>query len=128
MSGSRYHHQPFVLDSSAAEEGARDSADEVASGFGGLTIVSAPEDLSWLGVGELLARPPQPTLARTWLVMRSLASLLSMTLLVSEPPPPCSGIPAVGAGSGRGGGGPCGSLPRIAMLHGICRVSCDSRS
>jgi hypothetical protein len=105
MSGGRYHRQPFVLDSSAAgEEGAGDLADEVASGFGGLTIVSAPEDLSWLGVGELLARPPQPTLARTWLVMRSLASLLSMTLSVSEPPLSCFGIPAIEAGSSWGGG------------------------
>ncbi len=86
MSGSRYHHQPFVLDSSAAEEGARDSADEVASGFGGLTIVSSQENSSWLGVGELLASPPQPMLTRTWLAMRSFASWLSMTLLVSEPP------------------------------------------
>jgi hypothetical protein len=48
-----------VLDSSASgEEGAGDSADEVASRFGGLIIVSAREDLSWLGVGELLACPP----------------------------------------------------------------------
>ncbi len=105
MSGGRYHHEPFVLDSSAArEEGVGDLVDEVASRFGGLTIVSALEDSSWLGVGESLACPPQPTLAHTQLATCSLASLLSMTSSVSEPPPPHSGIPAVGAGGGHGRG------------------------
>jgi hypothetical protein len=68
MSGGRYHCQPFVLDSSAAgEKGAGDLADEVASRFGGLTIVSTQEDSSWLGVRELLACPP-PANARAHLV------------------------------------------------------------
>ena len=54
MPSRRYVRKPFVLDAAGAEggEAARVDglADEVASGLGGLTIVLAPDDSSWLKI------------------------------------------------------------------------------
>ncbi len=60
MSGG-LRRQPFCLDSPGDKGNGKlgGLADEVSSGLGGLTIVSAPGDTSWLGVGGLPAQPPQ---------------------------------------------------------------------
>ena len=55
MSGRCFQGKSFVLDgANNKEDGAEahgGSMDKVVSGFGGLTIVSAPDDVSWVGIG-----------------------------------------------------------------------------
>jgi hypothetical protein len=85
-----YDCQPFVLESpgNEGEEGAckEGLTDEVTSGLGGLTIVSAPDNTSWIGVGGQPARLPLsvPAHARA---TRSFSSLHLVTSLMTELPP-----------------------------------------
>jgi hypothetical protein len=107
MPTCRYERQPFVLDLAGNEGEERASGetltDAVVSSFGGLTIVSAPDDSSWIGVGGHPARLPLSAPAHTR-ATRSFSSALLVTLSMTEPPPIWSGVPAAGAGSARGGG------------------------
>ena len=87
------------------------SADKVASGFGGLTIVLAPDDMSWVGImGVCLVFPsrlPQsaPPRGRTTPRATLLSSLSIAFLVLTEPLSMHAFTPTVGrAGLGRGGG------------------------
>jgi hypothetical protein len=107
------------------EEGAckEGLTDEVASGLGGLTTVSAPDNMSWLGVGGQPAHLPLlvPACARA---TRSFSSLLSVTLSMMELPPLQSGVPTAGAGSALGGGNlwlPSADSHALRDTHGKLR-------
>ncbi len=109
MLGSRFRCVPFVLDESSNNDevaGALGSLPcDLASSLGGLTIMSAANDTSWLGIGGLPARPPQSVPARIRApAARSFPSALSVTSSMTESPPLWTGIPTGGAGSGHGGG------------------------
>jgi hypothetical protein len=103
----RYECQPFLLDLAGNEGEERASGetltDTVASSFGGLTIVSAPDDSSWIGIGGHPTCLPLSAPARAR-ATRSFSSALLVTLLMTEPPPIWSGVPAARAGSARWGG------------------------
>jgi hypothetical protein len=90
MPTRRYYRQPFVLElpGDEGEEGARKEGlmDEVTSGLGGLTIVSAPDDMSWIGVGGQPACLPLSAPARAC-ATRSFSSLLLVTSSMTELPP-----------------------------------------
>ncbi len=127
MPTHRYKCQPFVLESpgNEGEEGAREEGltVEVASGLGGLTIVSAPDNMSWIGVGGQPAHLPLSAPAHTR-ATRSFSSLLSVTLSMMEPPPLRSGVPVIGAGSARGGGNswlPSADSHALRDTHGKLR-------
>ncbi len=91
MSCRSYQRKSFVLDGTNDEEDVAEarggSSDKVVSGFGGLTIVSAPDDTSWLGVrGIPLGFPtrlPQATPPRGSATLRS---TLSGSLSTSQQP------------------------------------------
>ncbi len=116
MSGGCFHRDLFVLDESSDNDEVAIALgslpDDLASGLRGLTIMSAADDTntSWLGIGGLPARPPQS--APAWIcapAVCSFPSAVSVTLLMTEPPPLQTSIPAGRTGSGHGGGG--GWLP-----------------
>ncbi len=132
MLGGRFHCNLFVLDESSDDDevtGALGSlSDDLASGLGGLTIMSAANDTSWLGISGLPARPPQSAPARIHApAARSSLGALSVTSSMMDPPSLRTSIPAGGAGSGRGGGMD-GFLPWISTQFGIRTLSYDLRS
>jgi hypothetical protein len=98
--------QPFRLDSpgNGGGDGLDAMADEVTSKLGGLTIVSAAGDASWLGVEGPVSRPPPAAPLRARPTARSVSGTLSVASSMTEPPLLRSVIPAGGAGGGHGGG------------------------
>jgi hypothetical protein len=98
--------QPFRLDSpgDGAGDGLDAMADEVTSELGGLTIVSAAGDASWLGVEGPVSWPPPAAPSQARPTARSVSGTLSVASSMTEPPSLRSVIPAGGSGGGRGGG------------------------
>jgi hypothetical protein len=96
----------FCLDSpgNGGGDGLNTMADEVTSELGGLTIVSAAGDASWLGVEGPVSRPPAAAPSRARPTARSVSGTLSVASSMTEPPSLQYVIPAGGAGGGRGGG------------------------
>jgi hypothetical protein len=119
MSGGCFRCDSIVLDETSNDDEVASALgslpDDLESGLGGLTIMPAANDTSWLGIGGLHARPPQSApaciCARAALSFPSAFSVMS---LMTKPPLLWTGIPAGGAGSGRRGGGVDGFLPWIS--------------
>jgi hypothetical protein len=107
MLAGRFSCKPLVLDVSKREEDAAGGeiegmGDKVASGLGGMTIVSAHDDACWLGVEGRLAHLPQSAPARGHAPPCSSfsGSILVAFLVLMDPPSLCTFLPV-----GRTGGG-----------------------
>ena len=96
---------PFVLDGTGEGDRVIDQVGGVASSFDGLTIVSAPDNEAsgWMGVEPShlpLSAPAQGVRTSS----RALLGTLSVASSMTDPPTIRSGVPALQAGSSRGGG------------------------
>jgi hypothetical protein len=114
MAGRRFQCLPLDLDSidnkADTAEDLGVTMDEVTSGLRGVTIISAPEDSSWLGIGRAPSSIPSqlPQSNPAWVCAPSCSvfsgSLSIATSVLMEPPLLWAFTPTSGAGGARGGG------------------------
>ncbi len=113
MAGRHFQCLSLMLDSSYNEANTaldlRVAMDDVMICLGGMTIVSAPEDFIWLGIGgapsgmpsRLLQSAPAQVCAPSCLDFSS--SLLIVSSMLMELPPLCTFTPVGKAGGASGG-------------------------
>jgi hypothetical protein len=123
------HCQPFRLDVLGNGVGAdlATMADELTSELGGMTIVSAPGDTSWLGVNgpaswHPLAAPLQACAAACYV-----SGLLSVASSMTEPPSLRSIVPAGGVGGGFGGDSGGTDWRPSANIQALCSANGEFR-